>query len=352
MLATIAAFTLMLDNPAAGDGVERRIIMPPSGKVASMTPREAADKCTKTLEATEKSGALDLLVGSGACSKISRAVQASFLFNIGIIRGGTDVSLLIPATKIDSNAQYDLMLSLYYGAGNVGSDEVIRSPDDRKRLISLIEDWKPFYSLTYHPGWHVDAYVSPDEYSQFISQAKQDTIREINRVAVLVGDDEYYRLHTEYVALLERVSKQEKQDPADVARIDSLQSAKMRRAAALGDPSAISASATKGTSATERSDQSHPKPALPTAARIVERPDDPVVKRCARAAKHNAVTGGGEVLRSVVVEEPEIGIVFRADLSDDSGGTTRFWCSERFTGSEPLASGLSEDIAPLPKSPR
>ena len=352
MLAPIAAFALMLSNQAAEDSVQRRIILPPGNKVEAMSPNEAADKCTKSLAVNEKLGGLELLLGSGACSKVSRPVEASFLFNIGIIRGATDIALLIPATKADSKAQYDLMVSLYYGAGNVGSDEVVRSPVDRNRLIALIENWKPHCSPTYRPGWNLDAHVPPEEYGQFILEAKKDTIREINRIAVLVGDDEYYRLHTEYVAMVERIGRQEKQSPSDIAKIEALQSAKMRRAAALGDSSALSASQMKGTSSPDEESRYHPKPALPKDARIVDRPDDAVVKKCTRAAKRHAVADGGQILRTVAVEEPEIGIVYRADLGDDSGGTTRFWCSDRFTGSRPLASGLPDDVAPLPDNPR
>lgn len=349
MLTTIAALTMMLGNQASEENRLKRIILPPGDKVAALSQKEAADKCTETLEGKEKLSGLDLLFGSGACAKAARLVDASFLFNIGVIRGGADVSLLIPATKADSKAQYDLTVALYYGAGNVGSDEVIRIPAYRNRLVGLIESWKPNYSQTYQPGWTVTTYVPPEEYDGLIAEAKRDTISEINRVAVLVSDHEYYRLHSEYVALIDRVGRQEKQDPADIAKIEALQSAKMRRAAALGDASALSASSTKPASTSEES-KHHPKPALAEAAQTVDRPNDPVVKRCARDARRHAVADGGEVLRAVVVEEPVIGIVYRADLSDDSGGTTRFWCSERFTGSQPLASGLPEDLAPLPNT--
>lgn len=335
----LSALFLLL-AASAQDADKKQIILLP-GLADAVSIENAEDICASALNGTERIDAMKLLLGSGACTVAEREVEASFLFNIGIIRGAVDYLSLLPSNAEESDRQRDLLLFLFYSASNVGSDFVLREKAQREELIQRLSDWVPYYANDYDPGWIVGEFADVSEYQRAIDEMRTAKLMEISRVSKLVSDPEYWQLHLKYLKILEELQSEGTEDQARWDEIEELQELKLSRAAELGDATAVAMMSSRNQEPLEQQmARVAPDPNVPHDATIVEHSDTAVVSRCRQAAKRDALESDGRVLAEIITKEEGIGIVYRADVEDGPSamypGVTRHYCSTNFTGSTPL----------------
>lgn len=341
----LAALALLLVQPET----ETRVLFPQTSLGEPITPEQAPDICANVLARTDSANAMDLLRGAASCSFVEREVDGSFLLNIGLVRALVDYEALLPADAAASERQSDLMIILYYQASSVGSDDVLRDAGQRDDLVERMKSWVPYFATDYDPGWAIGEAVASERYHGMIDEVRGYKLEEIDRVARLVNDPEYWALHQERKDVLDRLQAAEKQDPADQARLGEIARLKVARAAKLGDPHAVAMLARPqfAVEDSKKPQRSHPDPAVPENAVIVSQDDHAIVQRCRQQAKRDALRSDGTLVAEVVTDEPDLGIVYRADVEDGPEapfpGVTRHYCSERFTGSTPR----DESMEPL-----
>jgi len=307
--------------------------------------------CHSQVARANESNAVELIYGGQVCVAVKKPLEASFLLLVGQMRATTDIFLMPPATQADDRSLMPLYGMLYYGGGlNGADDDILHDPQSRTRLFELLDQWSPSFTPTYHPGWSARKRPDAKLYAATIEQAKADLRTQLDRIVILVSDQQYYALRREYNAILARIPKSGlTPGMADYERFSDLQAQMRLRGIALGvdmgpPPPGPDAQPMK-MDATSLSED-FPPAAPGKDERIIPSRADPVVEKCRDQAERMAVSSGGKIDRTQIYTSPQWGAVYRADIVGGEAGSQRFTCTENYTGIQPFELG---ELQPLPK---
>ena len=235
--------------------------------------------CDKQLAKAAKANAFDLFYGSGVCQAAKQKPEASFLLLAGQIRAMPDMGGMVPATQNDAKTVVALYGFIYSYAGGMGDDEVLRDKISRSRLYALIDQWKPAYDATYHPGWATRGRPSEPEYRATLDASATHRRQQVVDFARLYSDDTYYALHHEERELYAKQGGTVDVDSPIAKRLGELARQMNERAVALGVRSAA-VEIPSAEAVTQEPSRNVPPEAPGSDERIIDGAADPVAKRC------------------------------------------------------------------------
>ena len=141
------------------------------------------------------------------CFAAHRSVEGSFLLVAGQIRSIADMTLMMPASRADSDVVTSLYGLIYFQAGGPGDEQVLRTPALREQFFRLLDNWVAEYSANYSPGWNVRRRPDVDVYRQTLAESKAHRRQQLTDTARLLSDETYYSLHRRLEELSEQNTK-------------------------------------------------------------------------------------------------------------------------------------------------
>jgi hypothetical protein len=286
----------------------------------------------------------DLFVGSSVCALADQPVEASFLLNAAQTRSTVDMSLMVPATRADSDRVLELYGLIYAGAGGPGSEDVLGSPALRQRFLSLYDAWAPVYGPHYTPGWNARRTPEASAYGAAIEEVRAARRRQLIEIATLYSDEAYSVLHRRIQELQRRTSGTYHEGTPEAELARELQRQMSERATALGiggrSPSAE----------VDPSEIEFPPPAPGPDEVVTTTSTDPAIRRCQDLVERVTIAFDTQVVRVLVTRSPKWGVIWRADVAGAGEAPTRHTCTATSSSSHPLDMG-GETLAPLPSGP-
>jgi hypothetical protein len=302
----------------------------------------AAD-CDRQVARAASLNAPDLLYGASVCFAAHMPVEGNFLLNAGQVRSIADLTLMVPATRADSDVQISLYSIIYFQAGGPGSEEVFREAPLRDRFFWLFDSWSPAYAADYDPGWNVRRRPGAADYQAAVAESRTGRRRQLTDVATLYSDETYYSLHRRFLDLQTRNPRGFVEGTPDADLSRDLERGMNERSAALGiETYPADADAADPFSA-------RVPPAAPEPGEVVlSGSADPAIRHCADIAERLTIATDSRIVRVLVTRSPDWGTIWRADIAGADQTVERFTCTSHATSSRPLVMG-DENIPPLPE---
>ena len=286
----------------------------------------------------------DLLYASAICRAAKMPVEGNFLLNAGQVRAMSDLSLMVPATKADSDLSTGLYGVLYFHAGGPGDEAVLRQAGSLNRLFSLFDGWSPDYTSDYDPGWRMRRKPDVGTYRTAIKEMKTARRKQLVDAAKMASD-------AAYASLARQLDELKARNPAGfiVGTVDERVSSQLLRQ--MTERAAV---LTLGGAAVprrfdERSDAAERFPPAGLAAEeSVIGNTGPVATRCADLAERMTIAQESKIAAVLVTRSAKWGTIWRADLAAENRPMERLTCTATTTSSRPLSMG-ADTLAPLPR---
>ena len=338
MRAFFLLLSVVLNSPAAAQaGLDTLLerLNSPKGATAAQCERQVA-------QAARLNGP-DLLYGASVCHAANRPEEGSFLLIAGQVRSSADLMLAVPASKADGDAQTSLYNVIYFHAGGVGKEEVLRDAESRNRFFKAFDSWSPGYGPDYDPGWKARSRPDSAAYQAAIADLKAGRREQLVDVARLYSDEEYYSLHRRFQDLQARNANRFVEGTVDAALAQDLQRRMNERSEALGI-----ASFPGDVEGKDPGIEAFPPAAPAPEETVLAGSADPIAQRCAGLAERLAIALDSEIVRVLITKSADWGTIWRADMAAAGQQPERFTCTDKTSASRPLEMG-DDTIAPLPE---
>lgn len=301
--------------------------------------------CDEQVALADNLNGPDLFYAAIVCKAADQKPQSSFLLAAGQTRSMADLAHQFPASKADHDKTMELYELIYFHAGGLGDEEVLRNDDMRKQFFSLYDGWSPRLEPDYDPGWVANARPNEATYLSTIREAHAHRRGTLEEFATLYSDETYYSLHLEMQEFQRSSSGVYEEGSEELELLRELQSKIKNRAIDLGFQRPDLAPP----STEERDVENASHSPLPTET-AYDGSDEAMVQSCNAYAERLAISNDGELDRVLVTFSEEHGTIWRADVSKPGGEVRRFTCTTSAFSIRPL--DLGEDkIAPLPSAP-
>lgn len=338
MRALLLSLCLSLSSGAVARTEEAGLL----GRLNSVRPGAAtAADCDRHVAQAAKLNGPDLLYAASVCYAANKPGEGTFLLNAGQVRSTADLVLTVPAAKADSDIQTSLYQILYFHAGGPGKAEVLRDATLRDRAFSLFDGWSPSYGPDYDPGWKMRRRPDAAVYQAAIAEQKAARQKQLGEIARLYSDEEYHSLHRQFQDLQARNGSGFAEGTADAKRAHDLMRLMSERSAALG------IGPHPGDEDSDPGSEPFPPASPAREETVLAGSTDSVAKRCSEMAERFTIASESKILRVLITNSPEWGVVWRADMAAPGEPAERFTCTANTSASRPLDMG-DERIPPLP----